>query len=369
MTANDSITPRLKPLKFGEMLDVAFKICTTNAATLIKAVLIVVVPLQILTAVVIVSAFGGEYFQLDSTFDTSTTDEDELESGAEIGAIFVVFILMGLTYLISIAACFRAVAQGYLGEETDWKASLAFGWRKMMPLLWLSILYGLGVTLGTIALIIPGIYLFFRWFLSYPALLIEDIRGRKALKRSSELVKDSWWRCTGVLFFGYLMTSMISFMLQFVIAIPIIIGFSDDTVAGVIFNTVASSVGQVVSTPLMAAITAVLYFDMRVRKEGFDLELLAKGIGASAPSSYTGPAPVGPITSGGSTWDPPPASSTLPAPAWSPSPSSPPMPSSSPSPSLWSPPTGDPPPEPQPDLPPSESPGSGGFLPPRPPPT
>jgi hypothetical protein len=41
-------------------------------------------------------------------------------------------------------------------------------------------------------------------------------------------------------------------------------------------------VGLAISTPLQAALLTVLYFDLRVRKEGFDLELLAREMGAGA---------------------------------------------------------------------------------------
>jgi hypothetical protein len=50
-----------------------------------------------------------------------------------------------------------------------------------------------------------------------------------------------------------------------------------------VLATIAGIVGAAVTTPFQAALLTVLYFDLRVRKEGFDLELLAEGIGGGGP--------------------------------------------------------------------------------------
>ena len=66
----------------------------------------------------------------------------------------------------------------------------------------------------------------------------------------------------------------------------------------VMFSTIQSSVAAIISTslakPFQVAVIAVIYFDLRVRKEGFDLQLLADRIGGttyadvpSAPSHST----------------------------------------------------------------------------------
>src|SRR5262249_44267569 len=52
-----------------------------------------------------------------------------------------------------------------------------------------------------------------------------------------------------------------------------------NTVTGFVLNTLAATVGSMIATPAAAAFVTVLYIDLRVRKEGFDLLLLARRLG------------------------------------------------------------------------------------------
>ena len=62
-------------------------------------------------------------------------------------------------------------------------------------------------------------------------------------------------------------------------AIVTTIDTADPTLGSFIFNTTATVLASLIATPLAAAFVTVLYFDLRVRKEAFDLQLLAKQIG------------------------------------------------------------------------------------------
>ncbi len=62
--------------------------------------------------------------------------------------------------------------------------------------------------------------------------------------------------------------------------VGIVVG-SDNDVLVLVLSAVAGILGLAISTPFQAALLTVIYFDLRVRKEGFDLELLADGIGGS----------------------------------------------------------------------------------------
>jgi hypothetical protein len=66
---------------------------------------------------------------------------------------------------------------------------------------------------------------------------------------------------------------------------------------------VASSV---ITTPFMAAVLVLIYFDLRVRKEGFDLEVLAQGVGGSVPAGgWAVPPPSGGWPPPAAPWPPP----------------------------------------------------------------
>jgi len=309
-TTSEAIRPRLRPLSLGEILDVSIKICLAHWRTLLKAVLVVVVPVQIvstiLTADYTVSSFDF------STSSTKTTEETLDELNQYLGGLAISSLLQLLAVLLATAACFRAIAQAYLGETTDWRSSLSFALHLAPSLLLLTVLYVLGVLLGTVFFIAPGIWLYVAWAFAMPALLVEGLRGRKALGRSFQLVKGRWWRTFGVIVVGFILAGIISTVVQGAFLIGIVVGADNDALV-LVLTTIAGIVGLAVSTPFQAALLTVVYFDLRVRKEGFDLELLAQGIGGSVPPAASGPAlpPVLPPDeeidrTGAPFWPPPP---------------------------------------------------------------
>lgn len=282
--------PRLRPLSLGEVLDVSIKICLAHWRTLLKAVLVVVVPVQIVGTIV-----NADYTVDSFDFNTSSaqTPAETLEQlNQYLGGLAIAGVLQGLAVLLATAACLRAIAQAYLGEPTDWRSSLKYALRLAPSLLLLTLLYALGIVFGLLLLILPGIWLYVAWAFATPALLVEGIRGRKALGRSFGLVKGRWWRTFGVLVVGFILAAIVSTVVQAVFIIGIVAGEGNDALV-LVLSAIAGIVGLAVSTPFQAALLTVLYFDLRVRKEGFDLELLAQQIGATVEPAAAAAAPAG----------------------------------------------------------------------------
>jgi hypothetical protein len=289
----------LRPRGVGEILDAAFRLCFTHWRPLLTATLVVVVPVQILATIVLFSAFP----------EGLTTDEELLGTEAAeqlsllTAGVVVSSLLTSLMVLLTIAACFKAVADAYLGTVPDWRASVRFATKRLAPLLVISILYLVGVMLGTFALIIPGIFLAVAWSLCFPAALVEGARGFGALKRSFQLVRGRWWPVFGALLVGVILVAVISSILEFVFLAPAF--FTESLLAVAVLSGLSSIVGYAISTPLQAAIVAIVFFDQRVRKEGLDLELLAQSLGTQAPpaSADSGRPPPGAQVPPG--WAPP----------------------------------------------------------------
>ena len=310
---SEGIRPRLRPLSLGEILDVSIKIFLAHWRTLIKAVLVVVVPVQIVGTVV-----NADY-TLDSTdFGTGAeqTPEETLDQFNQyLGGLAIASVLQLLAVLLATAACFRAIAQAYLGEQTDWRSSLRFALRLTPSLLLITLLYLLGIMLGTLLFILPGVWLYIAWAFAMPALLVEGLRGGKALGRSFGLVKGRWWRTFGVIVVGFILAAIVSTVVQGAFLIGIVVGADDDALV-LLFSALAGIVGLTISTPFQAALLTVLYFDLRVRKEGFDLELLAREIGGEAPPAPSATAAAAPAAilppaepvdrTGAPFWPPPP---------------------------------------------------------------
>jgi hypothetical protein len=280
-TTTERFRPRLRPLSVGEILDVAIKICIAHWRTLVQTVLIVVVPVQIISTL-LTADYTVSSLDIGTT-NTQTAEETLDELNQYLGGLVLGTLLQVLAVLLASAACFRAIAQSYLGEDADWRSSLSYAVRRAPSLLWLTVLYGLGVLVGFIFVIAPGVWLYIAWAFATPILLTEGIKGRRALGRSYGLVKGRWWRTFGVIALGFILASIVSSVVQALFFAGILFNADNDALV-LVLSAIAGIVGLLITTPLQAALLTVVYFDLRVRKEGFDLELLAQGIGGTAPA-------------------------------------------------------------------------------------
>ena len=280
VTAPAGKRPQLRELALGELLDVSFKICLAHWQTLLKAVLVVIVPVQVISTLV-TADYTLSSFDIGSSSDQTTREAiDELNR--HIDGLLISSVLQILALAFATAACLRAIAAAYLGETPDWRASLTYAVGHAGPLLALTVLYLAGVMLGAIAFLLPGIWLYVAWAFALPALLIEGLRGPEALRRSYSLVRGRWWRTFTVVAIGFLLAIVISTLTRGVFLIGLLVSDADALVLAL--SALAGVVGLAISAPYQAALLTVLYFDTRVRTEAFDLARLAEELGVEAPA-------------------------------------------------------------------------------------
>jgi len=285
--------PALRPLGIGEILDVGIKIYWRNASTLFRIVLFVVLPAQILVTVIQVSALPPDVGRFGGPFGSSFGDSSGTLSGRDSVTLAVGFvvatIINALAGKLAQAGCFRAVADAYLGEEVGWRQSLRYGLRRLPAVVALSILSTIFIALGTIACVIPGIYLWGAFYVAIPVLLVEGVRPMRALGRSRQLVKGRWWGTFGVAIIGYLLVAIIGAAFTGLI-LGVAVSSARNTVTGFVVSIIATTLSSMLTTPAVAAFATVLYIDLRVRKEGFDLFLLAQRLGVEPRDADAGAA-------------------------------------------------------------------------------
>ena len=308
--------PALRPLRIGEILDASIKIYTSHARTLIGLAATVIVPFQVFTGLVLLSIVPSSA-DLPNGYSAITNPQPAPDQAASTGANITIIITGVIAGLLVTAACVKAVSDVYLDQPTGFRPSLGFALRRLPSLLWLTVLLAVLLGLGFIALIIPGIYLYTAWAVATPVLLIEGRKGMKALRRSRALVRGRWWSTTFLLLVATLLVSVVTSIFQGVV-LAIVFSRSDSVVVGVVLVTVSSGIASVLVQPFQAAVRTVLYYDLRVRKEGYDVELLAEQLGIESTTlpgrGYLGPESVG--QPGGPPYWPPP-------PGWQPEPEPP----------------------------------------------
>ena len=122
----------------------------------------------------------------------------------------------------------------------------------LLPLIAVSILAGLGIAIGFLLLIVPGLILVTLWAVVAPVTVVERPRVLAAFGRSRELVRGNGWQVFGVI---------VLFVLIF-IAIGIVLGIVG-AVLGDAGEVILNYLGSVITAPLVALASAVLYFELR----------------------------------------------------------------------------------------------------------
>jgi hypothetical protein len=304
-----SFTPQLRPLSIGEVLDAGFRLLRHRFGALMLCVLVPGVPLSI-AATTIIASTDPDYYDVNAVRFGDTPTEVYV---GEAAAILVLF----LGALIAIAACFRVISAAYLGEPANAGQSLRVGIRRVPAMVGASIVLLLlcAVTLFAIGILVaiarplvlvafPAFaYLIVKWSLVSPAIVAEKAGPLHGINRSWTLTADLWWRSFAVLLVLFLIILVLRIALQagLIAAFSSIDSISEIALATV--DTVFNVIILAVIYPLSAAIVTVLYYDARVRKEGFDLQLLAESIGsdssrfAGAPERLERPETIGGLSS------------------------------------------------------------------------
>jgi hypothetical protein len=273
-------TPQLRPLSVGEIVDVAVKVYRRHALTLFKVVAVVVVPVTLLNILITLSTAPdpGAVTGIATTPSGTSPDLAPLY-GFLAGTLLSTFISF-LAATLATGACFKAISDAYLGHEPNSNDSLSFAGRRLGSLVWVSFLGSLIVGVGFLLLIVPGIYLAVAFSVAVPVLLMESYKGKSALGRSRDLVRGRWWPVLGTIVLGFVLQAIVGAIVQGILQGILLTGAGDSLFATTIVVGISNAIAAIITTPLQAALITVLYFDLRVRKEGFDLALLAENIGS-----------------------------------------------------------------------------------------
>jgi hypothetical protein len=172
------------------------------------------------------------------------------------------------------AAMVQNISASYLGEELSAGGSYSRAAPRFLPLLGTNILYGLVVLLGYIMCIVPGI-IFILWFLLVvPVVMLEGLAGTAALRRSRELMRGNTGKGLSLM----LVVGILGFVLSWAIGmVSAFIPWPHPSLA-VFVQTVLAALWL----PIQTAPVILLYYDLRIRKEAFDLQRLAESLGQSA---------------------------------------------------------------------------------------
>jgi hypothetical protein len=278
------VTTSLRPMSLGELLDRSFFLYRKHFALFVG---IIALPhLAVLAFQLIgVAVRGGA----PTTTFTAT---------------IVVWSLASMViYLGAVAASqgatVVAVSKVHLGNNISISESFAGMKGRILYIALIMIGVGIGVGIGILFLIVPGIILALMWALTIPVAVLEDKGLRDATSRSSELTKGS----RGRIFLIYFLFMVLTYIVYMLWEIPILAAIGVFARGGQhpltvlpIWSQIAIPVGTFLSqclvAPLLTIALSLVYYDQRVRKEAFDLQLMMSTLDATQGGSTTAPAAI-----------------------------------------------------------------------------
>lgn len=280
--------PTLQPMGFTDILDGTFSLYRNHFKLFVS-----------IAAVYHIARFASD---LLSTFILSPIAQF-IGSVLNFFDYFVsCFVLAGLTY---------ASMQTYLGRQVTLRAALQrvlhrflpcfYGWLFVfLPIVLLTVLIGMlfrfSIGFGfVLALILSlfAIYFLIRWLFYWMFILFEGSTARTALRRSTELVEGTWWRVFGITVAIYAISLMIALiLLAACFFLFTLTGIIDEApflemislmlsppvsemgwLSYVILRFMVRSVFTFTTLPIWAIGPTLLYFDLRIRKDAFDIEM------------------------------------------------------------------------------------------------
>jgi hypothetical protein len=259
----------LRPLGFGELLDRSFSYYRRRFWTFVG---IMVVPqfFLIVATLAIASALRAVPAHLSLVV---------LRLLVSMG-IMLAYLL---PYTLAYAATTFAVSEIHLGRAIAIGAAYRRAQQqlgRLLKLFGLALLYALGWAATLI--LSPVVVLMFFWYaFAVPVLLLEGLGTRQSLKRSRQMTRGQLDR----IFLVWLLTVIVSVVLSIVIQGPfyvvsmvLLAKHSTPPYWLEVASTIAGGISGALAGPLFLIALVLLYYDVRVRKEGYDLQVMLEAL-------------------------------------------------------------------------------------------
>ncbi|MEU0040646.1 hypothetical protein [Streptomyces sp. NPDC006333] len=302
----------LRPLGVGEILDGAVSTMRTYWRTVLGISLTVAVVTEV--AVVLLRGFFlDDNAGADALNDPSATvGELSHALGAAMLSSGVVLLITLLGTIVATALLTSVTSRAVLGKPVTateaWRDARPqllklFGLTFLLPLLAGAII-GVGVlpgviiafagasgagaalaVLGGLGAAVVALWLMIRFSLASPALMLEKQGVLKSMSRSAKLVRGSWWRIFGI----QLLATIIANIVAAIVVVPFSIlaaALSGNGISGflnsgngslgwtfLVISGIGSVIGSMLTFPITAGVTVLLYIDQRIRREALDLDL------------------------------------------------------------------------------------------------
>jgi len=265
-------------MSVGDILDGIFKLLKANFKTIAIIVGTLIIPLQIVLAFLQRGLLGGRGV-VQVLNDPSVAGSTHQSLNAQLIRLAVegVDILM-LPFIGGAIA--TVVAASYLGREIGPGEAMRATARRFWALFGAWWVHLGGEAVGVVCCLVGLFAAMALFIMAAPAIVIEGLGPWQGVKRSWRLASRRFWWTLWIM----LLAGVIAYVLGDVVgivpdALALLVGLH----WGWMLLALGASLTSLLVTPIAAITATLLYFDARIRSEGFDLQVIAASLGPTSP--------------------------------------------------------------------------------------
>jgi hypothetical protein len=325
-------TPPLRPMTIGDMFDAAFRLYREHFLTFVGIVALLQVPMAILQFMVQFMLGGPAMndllrFSAQPPAPAPGQNPFALFPFGSFLSFYLISLGLGLFQYLIIrnlvtGALANAISRSYHGQSTTILDAYGFGARRYVAMILASlvpvalgvVLFALivGCSIGVLAtlgvrpgerpndglivvavlgllglvllVIVASIFVYTRLLVTPQAIVLEDQGALAGIGRSWRLVGGSFWRAVAILLLMGILAYLISALPASILSVSLTLasrGSLDSLMLNQALTTLVAQIGLIIALPLQLAVYTLLYYDLRIRKEGYDIEVMAQQAGPS----------------------------------------------------------------------------------------
>ncbi|MHA7209475.1 proline-rich domain-containing protein [Arthrobacter sp. MDT1-65] len=298
----------LRPLGLGEILDGAFQACRKNPlATFGIAIL-----LQAVVALVTVLLLGNVLSSFEALEAENPTPDSIIAAVAGFGVVATVSGVVSAAALLVLQGILVVpIARAVIDQRTSFGQAWRLARGRILPLLGFGLLsfaaglVGLVLVVGISALAVLGleeysalvivplvlgavallVWVSIKIVVAPAALMLEGTGPWTSVKRSWALTRGTWWRTFGIVLLTSIIVSIIASVISapLTFAVSLIVGFGStasatpdvlDSLPVLLATQAITALFSAIGYAFQAGVTSLLYVDLRIRREGFDVVLM-----------------------------------------------------------------------------------------------
>jgi hypothetical protein len=290
----------LRPLGVGDIVDRVFGIYRARPLMFLAIAAIPYLLLVLLVGALTAAFAGAALVALLPLFTGQVApDQEEITRLLPVFGTLALYLLAVvvaalIVSLVQSASLIDAVAARYMGREATVGGALGTGLRAILRLsvmgvlaflafcaLWVVLVVFMALTpqwwaftIGIIGGLVASVFLAASWMVAPAVVILENAGPVMALRRSWSLSTGNRWRILGLI----LLLIVIEIVLSSLLSTLLLASVATDQVVQLVIQQGINLVASIAWAPVYWGTFTVLYYDLRVRREAFDLQLAAEAL-------------------------------------------------------------------------------------------